>query len=185
MSSPRIVAIAGSLRAGSWNRKLLAVAAAAAEQAGAVIDQMDLKDPQLPLYDGDVEVAAYPPAVTAIKQRIAAAHGLLIASPEYNYGIPGGLKNWIDWLSRPPKEQPFGGKTIAVVSASTGPSGGMRMQPLLRQALASLGAWIVPQQIIVPRCADAFDDAGQLKDAKLHELLVKTVGQLVDHCRPR
>ena len=97
----RVLCLAGSLRAGSWNRKLLAYAATRVAASGAEAIGVDARAIDLPAYDGDVEAAGIPAAVEAQKELVRGAHAILLATPEYNHGIPGGLKNWIDWLSRP------------------------------------------------------------------------------------
>src|SRR5688572_20318382 len=102
MPQHRILALCGSLRAGSLNRRLLDLAVRAASRAGAEVDPVESQALNLPLYDGDVEQAGVPEGVAALKSRVASSAGLLIASPEYNHSIPGGLKNALDWLSRPP-----------------------------------------------------------------------------------
>ncbi|HWK41182.1 MAG TPA: NAD(P)H-dependent oxidoreductase, partial [Croceibacterium sp.] len=123
--SLRILGIAGSLRAGSLNRALLRAAADLAP-AGVTIERFDLM--QVPLYNGDVEEAGDPPGVAAFKQAIAAADGVLIATPEYNHGVPGVMKNAIDWASRPPRGAPLGGKPVGLIGASPGMTGTARGQ---------------------------------------------------------
>src|SRR4051812_13920526 len=119
-ASPIIIAVAGSMRTGSYNRKLLQIAIRATEQAGANVDLVDLRDLAFPLYDGDIEEKqGLPASVVAFKERIARAQGLLIASPEYNSSIPGPFKNAIDWASRPPGNV-FKDKTAALMGASPG-----------------------------------------------------------------
>src|ERR1700749_3006490 len=103
MSGVKVLAICGSLRKGSLNRKLMKIAVGELEKLGAQVDQADLKELALPVYDGDVEASiTQPEGGKAVREKIAHADALLIVSPEYNQGVPGGLKNAIDWASRPP-----------------------------------------------------------------------------------
>ncbi|HZH04571.1 MAG TPA: NAD(P)H-dependent oxidoreductase, partial [Myxococcaceae bacterium] len=117
MSKHKLVAICGSLRSGSFNAKLLKLAVGEAERLGAEVDTVDLKALAIPVYDGDIEhESGPPPSVVELKDRIRAAAGLLIASPEYNHSIPGGLKNAIDWASRAPSP-PFRNKVAALMGS--------------------------------------------------------------------
>ncbi|GHG94526.1 NAD(P)H-dependent oxidoreductase [Comamonas sp. JC664] len=163
MTTPRILAISGSLRTGSFNRKLLDIAAAHARSLGADVDVVDLKTLDLPIYDGDVEAKALPASVEALRERLGKAQGLLIASPEYNASIPGGLKNAIDWVSRPPGGL-FKEKWVAMMGATPGVFGTARMQPHLRQVMSSVGAYVLPSQVHMARVSDAFTPDGKLKD---------------------
>ncbi|MCI0330542.1 MAG: NAD(P)H-dependent oxidoreductase [candidate division Zixibacteria bacterium] len=172
MEPIKIFAIAGALRAGSFNRKLLKVAVEKAK--GASVDFADLKEFDLPLYDGDLEAQGLPPGVVRLKERIAAADGLLIATPEYNWSIPGTFKNAIDWASRPPSN-PFRGKTALIMAASPGQFGGMRSLLALRQVFVTLGLFTIPQQVTVSFADNAFDESGQLIDPKLDAQLQKAV----------
>src|SRR5919201_6101022 len=116
----RILGIPGSLRAGSYNRQLLRAARELAPEP-MEIELFELHD--IPPYNGDVEAQGDPEPVAAFKDAIRHAHGLLIATPEYNRGIPGVLKNAIDWASRPPLGSPLAGKQVAIMGASTGRGG--------------------------------------------------------------
>lgn len=159
----RVLAVAGSLRSGSFNRKLLAIAVPALAQHGIEIDLLDLRELPLPVYDGDIEDNDGLPAnARAIKQRLAAASGILIASPEYNGSIPGAFKNAIDWASRGDGDV-FAGKLAAVMAASPGGLGGTRMLPHLRHVLTVMGVWLMPGQVSVPRAHEAFTEEGALK----------------------
>ncbi len=118
MSDPvHVLGIAGSLRKGSLNRALLRAAIKRAP-AGMTLSAFDLDE--VPLYNGDVEAAGDPPGVAALKQAIAAADGVLFVTPEYNHGVPGVMKNAIDWASRPPRAAPLGGKPVGIIGASPG-----------------------------------------------------------------
>jgi chromate reductase len=178
MSAPRILAIAGSLRAGSYNRKLLALLVEQARAQGAEVDVVDLKVLALPVYDGDVEDQGFPPGVVELRERIGQAQGLLIASPEYNSSIPGGLKNAIDWASRPPGNV-FRGKWAALSGASSGMFGTVRMQPHLRQSLSHLGVTVLPDQFLVSLDEEAFTEEGRLKDESRLKSLRGLVAALI------
>jgi chromate reductase len=173
-----ILAFAGALRAGSYNRKLLGIAVAAL-RGQAEIDHLDLRDVPLPLYDGDLEeTQGLPATAIALKQRIAAADALVIATPEYNHSIPGTLKNAIDWASRKPAN-PFGGKVALLMGASPGGFGAVRGVAALRQVLTALGVLILPGTVQIPHADQAFDDAGQFKDAKNKAQVEKLCAELL------
>ncbi|MCC6476429.1 NAD(P)H-dependent oxidoreductase, partial [bacterium] len=150
MRAMRIAAIIGSLRSQSYNRKLAAIATDILLRQNVEVDLIDLKMLPLPIYDGDVESEkGLPDATWKLKARLAACHGILIVSPEYNGGVPGGLKNAIDWSSRG-EGNPWQGKAVALMGASTGMWGTTRMMPHLRQTMTVLGALVIPEQINVP-----------------------------------
>lgn len=184
MTTPRLLAFAGSLRAGSFNKKLARVAAAAARAAGAEVTLLDLEEHPLPLYDGDLEDASgLPPAALELKRLFKAHHGLLIASPEYNSSISGALKNAIDWVSRPAEGEAeleaFRGKVVALVSASPGALGGLRGLVTVRSILSNIGALVLPDQVAVSKAHEAFDEQGQLKDEKVRRRVEKLAAELV------
>lgn len=160
----RVFALSGSLRTGSWNTKLLDVAVPLLRAKGVEVDVWNFRAANVPIYDPDTSDANYPPALTDAKQRIRAADGLMIVSPEYNHSMPGALKNLIDFLSRPPKEQPFRGKLVAHLGATPGGFGTLYSQAVGRQVMNSLGAWSLPGHCVVSNAASAFTDDGQLKD---------------------
>jgi chromate reductase, NAD(P)H dehydrogenase (quinone) len=160
-----IVGISGSLRHGSYNAALLRAAVELAP-AGLAIEVVSIRD--FPLYDGDVEAEhGVPEPVAVAKERIAAADGLLLATPEYNNSIPGVFKNAIDWLSRPPKDVPrvFGGKPVGLVGATPGPGGTILAQAAWLPVLRTLGAelWSGPR-VYVSNAAKVFDSSGRLVD---------------------
>lgn len=166
---PKIVAFAGSLRKDSWNKKLIQVLAEGARQGGAEVTVIDLKDYPLPPYDGDLEAAqGLPENAKRLKELFIGAHGLLVSSPEYNGGIPGVLKNVVDWVSRPVKDQPqpFAEKAVGIAAATPGALGGVRMLPQLRNLFSTLGAHVHPLQLGLGKANEAFGDDGKLKDAK-------------------
>jgi chromate reductase len=175
--------MAGSMRAESLNRRLLAAAVAAAEREGAEVTVVALRELELPVYDGDAESAqGLPPGAERLKAALAAADGLLIASPEYNHSIPGAFKNAIDWASRG-GGRVFDGKTVALMGAAPGAFGAVRGLMHLRQVLAALGAWTVPGIFPLPRAGSAFDEQGGIADPQLREQLDGLVGRLMAHVR--
>ncbi len=168
--TPNIVVFAGSTRAASINKKLAAAAARAAEDAGAAVTRLDLRDLALPLYDGDLEAAeGLPVNAQAFKDALLAHDGMLIASPEYNGLISAVLKNAIDWASRPQPDEPplvaFRGQVAGIMSASPGGLGGLRGLVHLRQLLTNIGVLVVPDQIAVAKAGQAFTEEGALADA--------------------
>jgi NAD(P)H-dependent FMN reductase len=174
----QVFALAGSLRADSLNRKLLTIAIAIAEREGATVDHGALRDFELPLYDYDVEVASGPPpGALALAARITAADALLIASPEYNYSMPGVLKNAIDWISRV-KPMPLRGKRALLLSASLSLVGGNRGLWALRVPLEALGVHVHPDMFSLASAHEAMQD-GALKDPLLARLLDGMVGRWV------
>lgn len=172
--------MSGSLRTGSFNTKLLNLAVPLLRGRGVEVDVFDFRGAHVPLYDPDTSDTDSPPQVRDAKERIRAADGLLLVSPEYNNGIPGALKNFIDFVSRPPKEQPFRGKVVAHLGATPGGFATLYSQAQLRQVIGSLGAWSLPGHFVISKAADAFDDAGHLKDAARAVELEKFLGRYVE-----
>jgi chromate reductase len=160
----KICAIPGSLRKDSYNRKLLHCALEFLKDHD--VDIIDLKASMLPIYDADIQAVGFPEAVMSVITRIRASEALVIATPEYNFGTPGGLKNMIDWVSRSP-EKPFHNKTAFLMSASTGGFGGLRAQMTLRQTFQFFNVIVLPQNVMVSHAAAAFDENGKLKDEKV------------------
>jgi len=177
----RILGFAGSLRAASYNRGLLR-AASAAMPGGA---ELDVFDPgTLPLFDQDVEAAGDPEPVAAFKRGVETADALLIACPEYNYGITGVLKNAIDWASRPPGDPPIGGKLVALMGATPGGFGTVRAQLQARQALLGAGAAVLDRpQVYVARARERFDEEGNLVDDDTRRRVGDLVAALVERVR--
>ena len=160
-----IVGIAGSLRKGSFNRALLRAAVELAPEA-LTIETATIDG--IPLYDGDVEAATgIPPAVAALKERIAASDGLLLVSPEYNNSIPGPFKNAIDWLSRPPADIPrvFGDRPVLLIGATPGQGGTRMAQSAWLPVLRTLGTrpWF-GKQLYLAGASKLFDAEGRLVD---------------------
>lgn len=171
---PTIVGISGALRRSSYNAALLRAAVELAP-AGLSIEVASIRD--FPLYDGDVEVEqGVPERVQAVKDRIAAADGLLLVTPEYNNSVPGVLKNAIDWLSRPPKDVPsvFGGRPVALMGATPGPGGTILAQAAWLPILRTLGTelWAGPR-VYVSNAAKAFDGEGRLVDEAVRGAVAK------------
>jgi NAD(P)H-dependent FMN reductase len=165
----RILAFAGSARRDSHNKKLVKLAAAGAQTAGAEVTLLDLRDFPMPIYDGDLEDREGVPAKALALRRIMLAHqGLLIASPEYNSSISPLLKNTIDWLSRPvdgePGLLPFRDKVAALMAASPGALGGLRGLVHLRAILGNIGVIVLPTQVAIGKAHEAFDARGTLVD---------------------
>jgi NAD(P)H-dependent FMN reductase len=184
MPTPRILCFAGSLRTGSFNKKLARLAAAAARQAGAEVTELDIRDYPLPLYDGDLEASdGLPPSARRLKDAFLAHQGLILACPEYNSGISGPLKNLIDWVSRPVQGQPalaeYLGKVALLIAASTGVLGGLRGLLQVRMILSNIHVLVLPEQLTIPKADAAFDESGALKDASLQERLSKITAKLI------
>lgn len=176
----RIAIVPGSLRAGSYNKKLAHVAEEILRRHGAETDFVDLKEHPLPPYDGDIESASgLPDACWKFKARIAASHGVVIASPEYSGGIPGTFKNVLDWSSRG-GSNPWDGKVVILIGASEGPWGTNRMLPAMRQVFSVLGALLVPQAITIPGASKVWDKEGKLLDESLPGRVEKALGGFLD-----
>lgn len=173
----RILGIAGSLRQGSYNRSLLR---AARELLPEGVELVEYEIGTLPLYDGDVEAAGDPESVVQLKQAIRDADALLVATPEYNRGVPGVLKNAIDWASRPPLGSPLTGKPIAIMGASTGRGGTARAQEQLRAALEFSRASVLEQpEVLVPEAFMRIDEHGELVDSGIRAELAELLDTLV------
>jgi chromate reductase, NAD(P)H dehydrogenase (quinone) len=165
----RVLGIVGSLRVASYNAWLLR---AATELAPPELAITPSGLAQIPGYNADIGAPDEPAPVAALRVAIRDASALLIASPEYNYGIPGILKNAIDWISRPPRGSPLERKPVAIMGASTGGGGTVRMQLQLRQTLQAVGMYAMPgPEIFVTFCRDKFDGDGHLTDEKTREHL--------------
>jgi chromate reductase, NAD(P)H dehydrogenase (quinone) len=176
-----LLGIAGSLRGGSFNKLLLRAAAEEAPE-GMRIRTFDLAD--IPLYNRDVEDRGDPEPVSELKEAIAEADGLLIATPEYQYGIPGVLKNALDWASR--GDSPLDGKPVATIGASPGITGTARAHLQLRQTLQYNEARIVIRpEVLVARARQKFDDHGRLVDETARELIGELLENLAEAVRER
>jgi chromate reductase, NAD(P)H dehydrogenase (quinone) len=167
----RILAFAASTRSESFNKKLVAITAQGARQAGAEVTLIDLKDFPLPLFDQDLEAEqGMPENGKKLKKLFIDHDGLLIASPEYNSSFPAVLKNAIDWVSRPAPGEPslvaFRGKVATLMSASPGALGGLRGLVHVRSILGNIGVIVLPDQIAVAKAHEAFQPDGSLVDPK-------------------
>jgi len=183
MPAPKILTFAGSLRADSYNKKLVKLAATGARAAGAEVTFLDLRDIPLPVFDEDFEKKeGLHPNARKLKDIMLAHQGLLISCPEYNSSITAALKNAIDWASRPaPGEAPlacFNGKVAGLMSASPGALGGLRGLVHVRAILGNINVLVIPEQIAVVKAHEAFDAEGTLKDAKQREA-VEGIGRKV------
>src|SRR6185436_5829253 len=170
---------AAALRRDSLNRKLVRLAAQAAERAGATVDLVDFHEFDMPLYDGDVETTSGVPAgAQKLRERFLGADAFMISSPEYNFSIPGTLKNAIDWVSRmnPPA---WRGKPGLLLSASPSLVGGNRGLWAIRVPLEATSAHLYPDMFSLASAHEAFDEAGALKDAKMAARLDKLVAAFV------
>jgi len=180
-----LVGISGSLRKHSYNTGLLH---AAQQVLPADTTLVIASIAAIPLYDGDVEAAeGIPPAVAALKDLIASADGLLLATPEYNNGIPGVFKNAIDWASRPPADaaRVFAGKPVAIIGASPGGFGTILAQDAWLSVLRTLGARLwTGGRLMVPGAGKAFDEAGNLIDDGVKGRLEKLIAGFVHSIRP-
>jgi chromate reductase len=159
-----VISICGSLRKGSYNAMLARALPELAPMGMSIKPAPSFAE--FPIYDADQQAEkGIPPAVTALADAIRAADGVVIVTPEYNFSIPGGLKNAIDWVSRV-ENQPFAGKPVAIQSASPGPVGGARVQYHLRQAMVFLDAFVLNKpEIFAGNVKSRVDEAsGKLTD---------------------
>jgi chromate reductase, NAD(P)H dehydrogenase (quinone) len=166
-----VISICGSLRKGSYNRIVMNALPGLAPQGMQIVEAPAFHD--FPLYNADIQNSGgFPASVTALADAIRAADGVIFVTPEYNYGIPGPLKNAIDWVSRVPN-QPFAGKPIALQSASPGPLGGARVQYDMRRSLIFLDALTLNKpEIFIGNYAQRIDDkTGQITDAQTREFI--------------
>jgi chromate reductase, NAD(P)H dehydrogenase (quinone) len=181
----RIAGLCGSLRAASWNGHALRRAGELLPD-GHVLDVLDWRD--VPPFDADVLAAGLPPAVQRVRAAVAAADAVLIATPEYNFSLPGMLKNLIDWLSRG-EDQPFNGKPVAILSAATGPLGGARVQYDLRKVLLFVNAAVlVKPEVFIGQAQTKFDDQGRCTDAATDQFLraqMQSFAAWIEARRPR
>jgi chromate reductase, NAD(P)H dehydrogenase (quinone) len=171
----KVLGLSGSLRAASFNRALLRTAAEVAPDTMTVeIFPLDA----VPLFNEDVERQGDPEAVAALKAAIASADAILIACPEYNFGITGVLKNAIDWASRPPGRSVMAGKPTALIGASTGAGATRLSQAMTRQILSALGIPILPVPFFLLGQAGEKFDQGRLVDERSRELLGRVLRAL-------
>ncbi len=188
-TTPRILAFAGSLRTGSYNKRLIRIAAEAARVAGAKVTLVELNDYPMPIFNEDDESThGLPETAKALKKLFIEHDGFLIAAPEYNSSITPLFKNTIDWVSRTetPHETPlsaFSGKTAALLSASPGGLGGLRGLVHVRALLGNIGVFVLPEQLAVPNATDAFTLDGALVDAAKLKGVERLAGNFVAFTR--
>ncbi len=182
MTAPRVLGISGSLRRDSHNTKLLR-AAAKELPPGVELELFDgLK--AVPPYDADDDVEPAPPAVSALREAIASADALLIATPEYNSSVPGQLKNAIDWASRPFPDNVMRGKPVAVIGSSPSMFGAVWAQAELRKVLGATGARVLDRELPLPRAAEAFDSEGRLLNEDVRRELRSILYDLANEALP-
>ena len=187
MPVPKILVIPGSLRTGSHNARLAALAAKELTLLDIEVTRISLEDYELPLFDADLASAGGPPAAAfKLRQALMAHRGVFITSPEYSASVTPLLKNAIDWVSRvrergEPTYAAFKGRVFALGSATSGGGGGIRSLMALRQILElGCGALVIPEQVSVPRAELAFDDGDNLRDDALAEALRLAMRRLVE-----
>ena len=189
MSSPKILVIPGSLRTGSFNVKLAALATKELALADADVTRISLADYPLPIYDADLAKSELPQNAIRLKQLVGNHGGIFIASPEYNASIAPLLKNTIDWISRvrersEPPLAVFKDRAFALGGASDGVFGALRSLMALRQVLElGCGALVLPEQITVFRASEAFDEMDNLKEERAAASLKRVVQRLADTAR--
>ena len=190
MPIPQVLVLAGSIRTGSFNARLAALAAKEIARAEADVTRVSLLDLPMPLYDGDHEARSGPPENAIKLKRMFCAHqGIFIASPEYNASLTPLLKNTIDWISRvreknEPPLSAYRHRVFALGAASNGTYGGMRSIMALRHVLElGCGALVIPEQIAVREASHAFDDNDELKDERSAALLRSLARRLVELAR--
>lgn len=181
----KVIVFAGSARSDSLNKRLASIAAEEASRFGAHVTYLDLREYEMPIYDGDLESSqGLPENAVKLKQLLKDHDAMIISSPEYNSSISPLLKNVIDWCSRASDgEAPlaaFSGKTAALLSASPGALGGLRGLVHLRSILGNIGVLVTPDQLAVGSASGAFDENGRLADEKMQKRLTAVVEKLVN-----
>lgn len=174
-TTKHILALSGSLRKGSYNSALLRALQKEAP-GGITVDIIQADEIRaIPLYDQDVESVGFPETVAALKARIRAADGIIIATPEYNRSMPGVLKNSIDWTSRPYGDNAWKGKPVYVIGASVGPTAAALAQYALKQVMLYLDARVLGQpEFYCGNAGQKFDEQGALLDEKTKEFITTT-----------
>ena len=186
MAAVKTLVIPSSLRTGSLNARLAAVAAHELARGGAEVTRISLSDFSLPIYDGDLQAkSGVPKNAINLKRMIGSHHGVLIVTPEYNASIPPLIKNTIDWLTRvqDPHEvrgQVFFGRPFAIAAASQSRLGGARSLAALRVILTACRALVIPNQLALSFAGEAYDDMDKLKQPPDIEALGALVRQLID-----
>ena len=186
MSALKILVIPGSLRSGSLNARLAAVAAYELAQLGAEVSRISLADFPLPIYDGDLQTkSGVPKNAVNLKRMMSAHHGVLIVTPEYNSSVPPLVKNTIDWVSRVQDAQEargevFRGRAFAIAAASESRLGGTRSLAALRLILTACQATVIPNQLALSFASSAYDDMERLKHPADIEAMGAMARQLID-----
>lgn len=179
-----VLALSGSTREDSINKKLVQNAAEIARQMGANVKVVDLREYSMPFYDADIEQLGMPENAKRLRRLMVDSQFIIIASPEYNGSLSGVLKNAIDWASRNEdgegSREAFQGKKFAIMSASPGAGGGIRGLDHLRTIIQNIGGEVIQKQVIVPNSYTAFDGEGQLKDPNLQQQLKQEIQLLLN-----
>lgn len=185
--TPKILVFAGSIRSGAYSGRTADVAQKELASQGADVTRISLIDYPLPIMDQDLEAERGVPENAVRLARFVAAHdGVLIATPEYNGGMPPLLKNAIDWISRVRADngrplRPLPGKVVAICSSSDGHWGGIRSAAHLRQVLSHMQMEVVAPQCSVPTAGEAFDEDGNFREERLMKSMRKVCGTLIEH----
>ncbi|PCJ55705.1 MAG: NADPH-dependent FMN reductase [Planctomycetota bacterium] len=184
MKPVRILMFSGSARRDSINQRLVEVAAKKAKELGAEVDVINLADFDMPLFNQDLEADSFPESARALREKMIAADGLLLACPEYNGSITPLLKNTIDWTSRPQENVAEGlvayhGQVAALIAASPGGLGGMRGLVHVRAILSGIGVTVIPEDLALGSAYQAFDENGGLADDRMDQRLDKVVKGLM------
>ncbi|WP_193049622.1 NADPH-dependent FMN reductase [Pseudoalteromonas undina] len=181
MTTPKIIALAGSLRKDSFHQKLINEAARFALESGAEVEVIKLADLAIPMFDEDLEAQGTPAGVQQLKDKLRTADGILLASPEYNGSITAVLKNAIDWASRTEQgaEPAFANKVTALYAASPGGLGGLRGLNHVRDILSGIGSLVLANQLAVPAIHTLLDENGRINDPVTAEKVAGLAQQLV------
>lgn len=161
----KLLAFAASLRKGSHNRRLIGLAAQVAREQGAEVELAEFRDFDMPLYDADLQAHGFPGGTLRLAEAIGRADGILLSSPEYNYSLPGTLKNAIDWISRI-KPTPLNNRSALLFSASNGQFGGIRGLWQLRIPLEGCGVHVFPDMYALPWAEKMFGEDGRIVEAE-------------------
>jgi NAD(P)H-dependent FMN reductase len=189
MPTPKILVFASSIRTGSHNAKLAALAAKELTLIDAEVTHISLADYPLPIYDADLNVRDEPINALKLKQMIMAHQGVFIASAEYSASVTPLIKNAIDWVSRirergEPTYAAFKGRVFAISAASPGRAGGLRSLIALRQILElGCGALVIPEQVAIPQADQAFDEMDNISDARTADQFRAQLARLVELAR--
>ena len=184
-AEPKVLALAGSTREDSYNKKLIREAAAIAQEMGAAVTLVDLKDFPMPFYDGDLEAReGMPENAKKLRDLMMESDSVIIASPEYNASIPAVLKNAIDWMSRGERgggsHDAYKGKKFALISASPGRGGGARSLVHLRAVIEEVEGTVLEKQVSIPKAHTAFNGKGALESDAVRNELREEIQQLID-----